>query len=151
MGDIIPVAEDVVEFIKRGTESEQIALENLKTIAPVIKKQMTKHDIREKEGKKIWEIIKQCYNPGLCPVCFGEEKECLVCAADAVCDYMLNKIEEARKETMKEVMSYLHELSRDDMYTEEGYCFDFIERMFCEKFGVEKATSSSNSKPEVVE
>lgn len=150
MGNIIPVAEDIVEFIKRGTESEQIALENLKIIAPVIKKQMTEQDNREKEGRKIWELIKQHYTP-TCTACFEEEKECFVCAADAVCDYMLNKIEEARKETMRDVMSYLYELSRDDMTDKEAACFDYIERMFCKKFGVEKVESNSNSEPEVIE
>lgn len=130
MGNVIPVAEDVEEFIKRGTESEQIALENLKTIAPVIKKQMTEQDIREKEGGKIWEIIKHCYNPGLCPVCFGEEKECLVCAADAVCDYMLSKIKEVSIEMKKEAISFIKEnryCTIDDELVKEAY----------KRFGVE--------------
>lgn len=55
MGNTIPVAEDVVEFIKRGNESERIALENLKTIAPVINKQMTE---QEKRNSEIAELEK---------------------------------------------------------------------------------------------
>ena len=111
---------------------------------------MTEQEKREKEGRKIWEIIKQHYHP-VCTTCFEEKKECFVCAADAVCDYMLNKMEETRKETMKDVMSYLYELSRGDMTNEEAACFDYIERMFCKKFGVERVESNSNSKPEVRE
>ena len=84
---------------------------------------MTEQEKREKEGRKIWEIIKQHYNP-VCTTCFEEKNECFVCAADAVCDYMISKMEEVRKETAKEISDFI----------ENNYSYDLakeIRKKFC--------------------
>ena len=156
MGNKIPVVDDVEEFIKKGTESERIALENLKSIAPVIKKQITE---QEKRDDLILEMAQQlCEAAGIscqnCPKAHSPEEygECeLPEICNTLADYVIHKEEEAQKGTIKDVMSYLYELSKGDMTDKEAACFDYIERMFCKKFGVEKVTSNSNSEPEVKE
>ena len=80
---------------------------------------------REKEGRKIWEIIKQHYNP-VCTTCFEEKNECLVCAADAVYDYMINKLEEVQKKTAGNILTEFY-FTIFHMYDEDDA--EMIERL----------------------